>query len=70
MSTQKVITITVDPATGVADYASEGFVGPHCTEPAAAWARSILETPLSEEKTAEFDQVVTGQRQHHVQRRR
>ena len=69
MSTQKVITITVDPATGVADYASEGFVGPHCTEP-AAWARSILGTPLREEKTAEFYQIVTAQRQHHVQRRR
>jgi len=61
------ITITVDPETGQAEYKSEGFAGPTCTEP-AGWAEAMMGPPVVDEKTEEFYQPVI-QRQHELARR-
>jgi len=54
------ITITVDPGTGQAEYKSEGFSGPSCTEP-AEWARTMMGPPVVDDETEEFYQPVIQQ---------
>jgi len=61
------ITITVDTATGQAEYKSEGFTGPSCTEP-AEWARTMMGTPVVDDETEEFYQPII-QRQSELARR-
>lgn len=56
----RAIEIAVDPQTGAQEYRAEGFVGPACLEP-AAWAESVLGTPVVAERTPEFHQGVQVQ---------
>ncbi len=67
MRTDREITITVDVETGQAEYKSEGFRGPACTEP-AEWAKTMMGPPVVDDKTDEFYQPII-QQQHELARR-